>query len=309
MLKPTLYGLMKRKTKRFKQNNLNLYRLFIGFLIFMGPIAGATMLFAAPLLGYLAVTANSIQDFLIVLVSILLMSYVFIQFYFLYWPKAELHYLQLSMGKHWAIFQHFVALNRQAALFHLLVLGAFFRIDLNLQSAIYVLLCYATFFLVFLWRYRFHFTQEAILRQKVLALFKTRERLSNADNNSKLLKPKVSKWQYFLLHAKLYAHLMRSGGWLRLLLFTAMTILLVKLGSTDIATIYIASIGFILILLSAFFVHLLRKLMLTNYSLDQCFWLSVSPQFEITVRQNIQLFSAVLITSNFAVLLTAFFSL
>lgn len=55
---PSFNELMTRKTKRFIQNNRQLYRFFIGFMLFMGPIAGAAMLFFAPLLGYLFVTAE-----------------------------------------------------------------------------------------------------------------------------------------------------------------------------------------------------------------------------------------------------------
>ncbi|MBF7073925.1 hypothetical protein ISG33_10985 [Glaciecola sp. MH2013] len=261
---------MQRKTKRFFQNNRRLYQFFIGFLIFMGPIAGATMLFAAPLLGYLAVNAVSLLEFAMVACSLALLCIVFVQFYFLYWQSSELQFLKLSMGKGRALLHHFVALNRQAAIFHILVLAAFARIEINIQSMIYVVVCYLSLFATFLWRYKLYSGSPFILKERLNAWLSASSLGEKASVGEKI--KEVTKTR---LNTKLFFYLMRSGAWLRALLVVAMYVLMAKLATSDIDTAFLAGIGISIMMLGSFFVALLSKLVQTNLHRDMIFWQSL----------------------------------
>ena len=291
LLSPPLFQLIERKSQRFKQNNLNLYRFFIGFLILMGPIVGATMLFAAPLLGFLAVNANSVGEFAIVFGSQFALSFVLVQYYFLFWQRSELLYLKLTMGKGTAFLHHFLALLRQAILLHIVVFAAFARVDFTLSSALYVLSCYSIFLAMFSWRYRVYLGHEFTLQQCLIRLI---------NNNSAA---RVSASSITRLKWKLYLHLLRSGGWLRLILILAVAFLLAKLGSSNIDTSYLFGIGSVLFVIGLFFIHLLRKLVLTNYKVNQLFWLSLSEGFDNQLRRSIRLFTGFLVICQ----VTAFF--
>jgi hypothetical protein len=297
LLSPPLFQLIERKSQRFKQNNLNLYRFFIGFLILMGPIVGATMLFAAPLLGYLAVNANSVGEFAIVFGSQFALSFVLVQYYFLFWQRSELLYLKLTMGKGTAFLHHFLALLRQAILLHIVVFAAFARVDLNVASALYILSCYSIFLVMFLWRYRVYLGHEFTLQQRLIRFITNNNVATTSDPSLIRL-----KW-------KLYLHLLRSGGWLRLLLVIAVAFLLAKLGSSSIDTMYLLGIGSVLFAVGLFFIYLFRKLVLTNYEVNHLFWLSLSEEFDEELRRHIGLFTTFLCIFHVMAFLLPYFVL
>jgi hypothetical protein len=289
-MKPSFSEIMRRKVKRFKQNNLNLYRFLIAFLFFLGPLAGAGILFFGPLLGYLFVNSTSMLVTLGLSVLIVLLAIIVVQFYLLFWSHSELQFMSLQMGKKRAYFGHFLTIISQAAVFHIVVLAAFFRIDVNLVSILYVLYSYSLFIAVFTWRYRvkleawsLRFLADYFIRKNS----RSRHRYNNQIGGMGLS-----------LKYKLLIQLLQSGGWLRLALVVFTWLILGHLANSNSSLIFKSSFGAFIVVLNLFFVYLLWKLMKINVAQHALFWNLVSHRFYVNVQRRIGHFALIMSSAN-----------
>lgn len=284
---PSFNALMTRKTKRFIQNNRQLYRFFIGFMFFMGPIAGAAMLFFAPLLGYLFVTAESFWVHLGLSAIIAAFSLILVQFYFIYWQSSELQFLHLNMNQKAAFFAHLKALIQRSFIFHFMILAAFYRIDVDLKSALFVVLAYSIFIAMFYWRYRTY--------------------LGNQNRFQETLSAYVFMFAQKIrfVRIKIVLLLMSSGGWLRLLLVFGTYALLFKLANSRIAWEYSIGIGLTLLLLNLFFIRQTFKLILSNIQRTEMFWLTLGPAVLASLYLKAKMFSIALAVINLLIIVVA----
>ena len=284
---PSFNELMTRKTKRFIQNNRQLYRFFIGFMFFMGPIAGAAMLFFAPLLGYLFVTAEGFWVHLGLSAIIAIFSLILVQFYFIYWQSGELQFLQLNMNRRAAFFAHLKALIQRSIIFHFIILAAFYRIDVDLKSVVYVVLAYSIFIFIFYWRYRTYLGSQ--------------NRFQEALNAFGLMLAQKIRF----VRIKIVLLLMSSGGWLRLLLVMGSYILLFKLASSSIEWEYLIGIGVALLSLNLFFVRQIFKLISSNIERTEMFWLTLGHEVLASLHLKAKVFSMILALINIFIILAA----
>ena len=284
---PSFNELMTRKTKRFIQNNRQLYRFFIGFLFFMGPVAGAAMLFFAPLLGYLFVSAETFWVHLGISTALLVFSLIFTQFYFIYWQSSELQFLRLNMSARAAFFRHLKALMQRSVLFHFLVLAAFYRIEVDAKAILFVVVAYSIFITVFYWRYRTYLGSQNRFQEFLTATVM-----------------RVAQHMRFV-RFKMMMLLMSSGGWLRLALVLGTHILLLKLVSSNIEWHYLLGIGSVILALNLFFVHLTFKLIKTNIQRTEMFWLSLGDAVLASLYLKAKRFCIVLAFTNIPIILIA----
>lgn len=281
---PSFNELMTRKTKRFIKNNRQLYRLFIGFMLFMGPIAGAAMLFFAPLLGYLFVTAEGFWVHLGLSAIIAAFSLIVVQFYFIYWQSSELQFLQLNMNQKAAFFAHLKVLIQRSIIFHFVILAAFYRIDVDLKSVLYVVLAYSIFIAIFCWRYRNYLGNQSRFQETLSAyVFMFAQKIRFVRIKTVLL-------------------LMSSGGWLRLLLVFGTYALLFKLANSPIAWEYSIGIGLALLSLNLFFVRQTFKIILLNIQRTEMFWLTLGPAVLASLYSKAKVFSMALVVINILII-------
>lgn len=278
-MQPSFSEIMRRKVKRFKQNNLNLYRFLIAFLFFLGPLVGAGMLFFGPLLGYLFVNSTSVLVTLGLSVFIAFLALIIVQFYLLFWSHAELQFMSLQMGKKEAYFGHFFTITGQAVIFHLIVFAAFFRIEINIFSILYVLYSYLLFIAVFTWRYRVKL--EVWSLRFLVDYFHKKNSQSSRSPNKQTAEMGLS------LKYKLLTQLMRSGGWLRLALVAFTWLILGHLADSNSSLVFKSSFGALIVVLNLFFVYLLWKLMKINFAQHALFWTLVSHRLYADVQRRI----------------------
>jgi|GEM_PF-6458176 len=289
-MKLSFNEIMRRKVKRFKQNNLNLYRFLIAFLFFLGPLVGAGMLFFGPLLGYLFVNSTSILITLGLSVLIAVLALIIVQFYLLFWSHTELQFMSLQMGKNKAYFGHLLTIIGQAAAFHIVVFAAFFRIEINLVSILYVLYSYILFIAVFTWRYRVKL--EAWSLRFLADYFLKKNSQSSHSPNKQTGRMRLS------LKYKLVTQLLKSGGWLRLALVAFTWLILGHLANSDSSLVFKSSFGALIVLLNLFFVYLLWKLMRINFAQHALFWNLVSHPFYVNVQRRIAHSALIMSSAN-----------
>lgn len=270
--------IMKRKSKRFIKNNQSLYRFFIGFLLFLGPIPGFAMAFLAPLLGYLFVNANSIYEFIIVVLSLAILGWINVQYYFIYWTSSELKYLYHFMGKRESYVKHYIALLKTSILFHFLVLAAFTRIEVDSRGLAYVVSSYIILLAVFTIEYRRNIEHSTSfishMRNSVNKLIKERHDNSFAEGSIN----STSIANRLIIKLKLISLFMQAGGWLRLLLYFGMLYLIVLLAASGRDAFHIFLIGFVLLAISLFFSFQLRTVIYKNMQRQESFFRSVDKQ-------------------------------
>lgn len=287
---PSFNELMTRKTKRFIQNNRQLYRFFIGFMFFMGPVAGAAMLFFAPLLGYLFLSAESIWVHMGLSVVIAFFSLIVVQFYFIYWHSSELQFLKLNLNPKAAFTKHLKALMQRSVLFHFIIFAAFYRIDVDISAVFYVMFSYSIFVAVFYWRYHTYLGNQNRFQEKVSAyVFRLAQKIR-------------------FVRIKIIRLLLSSGGWLRLILVLGTYMLLFKLASSEIAWQYSLGIGFVLLVLNLFFVRLTFKLITSNIEQTEMFWLTLGNSVLASLYFKVRVFVIALAFANIPIILLAAFT-
>jgi hypothetical protein len=269
-----LIKLIQRKINRFKRNNLNLYRFIIGFLFFMGPLAGAGLLFFAPLVGYLFVEASSVSGLLIACSIIFFIAFISVEIYLRFWSKSELQFIRYSMTPKPAFRAHLFASTKFSSLFHMAILASFLRIDFDIDALVYVLSSYLIFFLTFYFRYQAKLAPRSLLVAKIKRFFIGRK---------------------LTLIVKVCKLLMASGGWLRLALFAFILITLLTLNISSSPQVFQLGFSAILLVVAAFLTHLLLRLMQENVKKQALFLNMLSSDLQYKFLVWIRLFCGFLL--------------